>query len=261
MTLHIETDSAYGGRVSSIRDASGFEWLWSRPDAGRFKVAAGDAFVDIGGGEECYPTISGIPDHGEVWSVAWADDAGWLRVEAPSGVLRRRVVPTDDGARFEYRLEADPGFKFIWALHALLRPEAGTRLRVPGRPVVHCWTEGDDKPAVLTTWPVPDVGPDLRVLVADDGTARFVAVETSEIDVLSPSGKALRFALDCEDQPHAMGVWRNLGGYPGAGATYRSFAVEPMLGTHHYLAHARDVELATVPADGTVSWNVTLVEL
>lgn len=249
-------DARHGARIYSLCDESGFEWLWSRPDARRFKVEPGDTFVDIGGAEECYPTISGQPDHGSVWARPWSESGQALRVETPDGVLSRSVKSHAQGLQLDYRLEGAPHFPFIWALHALLRPTVGTELLALGAPAVHYWVDGNNEPAIQSSWPIPVKGHDLRTLPADDGTARFAAVETPELTVVAPTGNRLRVELLADGQPTSIGIWRNLGGYPSPGPHYRSFGIEPMLGLHHDRSRARARELARIPANGVLGWAV-----
>ncbi len=260
MTASVGFDPQHGARIDSIADSSGFEWLWSRPDPRRYLVHPGDAFVDVGGAEECFPTISGTPDHGEVWSQPWERREDVVRVTTRSGELQRRMTVDGDRIEFRYTLTAAPGMQFVWALHALVRPDPGMRLSVPGQPIVRCWSDGDDRPAVETRWPTPDIGRDLEELPGDDdGTARFVAVSgCGELSLSAPDGHRMRFRLDAPGQVHGIGIWRNLNGYPADDAPYRSFGIEPMLGTHHHLGHASPAEAAVVPAGGTAEWRVAI---
>lgn len=256
MTLSLQADPQHGARIFSLADESGFEWLWSKPDPQRFSVRPGDPFVDIGGGEECFPTISGQPDHGDVWARPWSDEDGTLCVETSEGVLTRGTTNLSDGVQLNYRLEGAAGLPFVWALHAVLPPAVGTILRVPGCPPVHYWSEGNNNPPIHASWPTPTEDCDLRILPGNDGTARFAAVETSVVTVIAPSGNWLHVELFSDDQPRSIGIWRNFGGYPENGPRYRSFCIEPLLGLHHERARAQPDELAHIPVSGVLEWSV-----
>src|SRR3954451_9902644 len=88
-------DCQHGGRWTSWR-AGQREWLWSNPGvpaAARVAVEPGDGFVDAGGAEECFPTVRGTPDHGDVWSRSWRGTPADAHVDVPGlGVLGRTVA-------------------------------------------------------------------------------------------------------------------------------------------------------------------------
>jgi hypothetical protein len=60
-----------------------------------------------------------------------------------------------------------------------------------------------------------------------------------------------------DGQPAAVGLWRNLRGFP-PGGPYRSIGVEPMLGRVFDLAQAGDGDCAVTPAAGQVRWRLTI---
>nr|WP_252981155.1 hypothetical protein [Streptomyces chartreusis] len=127
--LTLTTDAENGGRWTSLRSPSR-EWLWHRPAPEREKVAPGDAFVDAGGLEECVPTVRGLPDHGDVWSRAWARTGDTEHVQGDSFTLARTISTTADGVRADYLLTAPAGFRFVWAAHALLDLSARATLHM-----------------------------------------------------------------------------------------------------------------------------------
>ena len=97
--LHWSVDLDRGGRWTSLSTADR-EWLWTNPDpaiaAERATVRGGaadghePAFVDAGGGEECWPTVRGEPDHGAAWSRTWSGHPSDATVAVPGvGSLRR----------------------------------------------------------------------------------------------------------------------------------------------------------------------------
>jgi hypothetical protein len=91
--LSVRTDPVSGGRWTSLRSFER-EWLWTNPDSesasARMRVVPGDAFVDAGGAEECFPSVRGTqttatpgPGRGPLtapstqWTFRrWVDSAG-----------------------------------------------------------------------------------------------------------------------------------------------------------------------------------------
>jgi hypothetical protein len=245
--LRAEVDPAHGGRWTSLR-TSHREWLWRGPQPGRAAVAPGDAFVDAGGLEECVPTVRGTPDHGAVWSRPWDGDA----VSVPQFELRRRLSHVDGAVVADYELTAVPGFRFLWAAHALLDLSPEARLEAPADAAVRLIPETG--PPTTVTWAAAG----LARLGPDDGTATgAVLTGCPEVRVVD-GADALTFRLDCAGQPTSTALWRNLRGWP-AGQPYRSIGVEPMLGRVFDLAAAHDwPDAATVPPGGTVTWRLRI---
>lgn len=253
--LSVTTDPAHGGRWTSLR-AGGREWLWRREEPRRPRVAPGDAFADAGGLEECVPTVRGAPDHGDAWSRPWHRDGGEEYVDCPDFRLARRIVARAGALVADYRLTAAPGYRFLWAAHALLdvspRATLGIRHGAPTR--LHPdegdrWTAG--------AWPAGPVGGlSLDRLGPDDGTAVGAVVATPEA-LVRDGRDTLRLAVEAEGQPVSVALWRNLGGFR-AGAPYRSVGVEPMLGRVFGLAAAGEHDAARVPRSGEVRWRLTV---
>lgn len=253
MSLSVEVDLVHGGRWTSLR-AGGREWLWRGPAAGRSSVAPGDAFVDAGGLEECLPTVRGTPDHGVVWSRPWrASPDGSALVEGPDFALRRRLSLVDGAVVAGYELAAAPGFRFVWAAHALLDLSPAARVVAPyGTPTRVFPPSG---PWSAGPWPAP-LGTPLDTCGPDDGTATG-AILTGCPQVTVEDGGSLSFSLAAAGQPVSVALWRNLRGWP-AGAPYRSIGVEPMLGRVFDLAEAGRGDAATVPASGVLEWQLTV---
>jgi hypothetical protein len=255
--VRITTDPARGGRWTSLLTGDPVtgrrEWLWRRDEPRRTAVAPGDAFADAGGLEECVPTVRGTPDHGDAWSRGWARDGDTEWVRCPDFRFTRRVRTTPAGAAVaDYRLTAAPGYRFLWAAHALLDVSPGGRLRMTPGAAGRRYPDGG---AAWTpfAWPGPDrfdrLGP-------DDGTALGAIVDAAEVSV-HDGPHTLRFALEAPGQPVSVALWRNLRGFPD-GAPYRSTGVEPMLGRVWDVAAAGDGEAALVPATGDVRWRLTV---
>ncbi|WP_405945118.1 hypothetical protein OG372_01770 [Streptomyces sp. NBC_01020] len=254
-TIRIETDPACGGRWTSLR-AAGREWLWHRDEPRRPGAIPGDAFADAGGLEECVPTVRGTPDHGDAWTRPWQRAGGTESVDCPDFRLSRRIRSDGDRAVADYRLTAEPGYRFLWAAHALfdLSEEAHIGIR-DGTPTRFY----PDSGARWTpcSWPSqPGRTAGLDRLGPDDGTAVGAVVDTPQVYVRDGAA-TLRMAVEAEGQPVSVAVWRNLGGFPER-EPYRSVGVEPMLGRVFDLAAARDGDAACVPRSGEVRWRLTL---
>lgn len=276
--MTVTVDPARGGRWTSLRLA-GREWLWQRPDPARATVRPGDPFVDAGGLEECVPTVRGVPDHGAAWSRPWTGG----RVDCGDFTLRREIHIWSGEVVARYRLDAEPGFRFIWAAHALLNlspaavlmAPAGTETRIDGGAVAP-WPADTapriDGGAVGAEARISGgaVGSEARIgagavavrpgglaaLGPDDGTAiGAILVDCPRVTVAD--GERLTFALDAPGQPASTALWRNLGGWP-VGAPYRSVGVEPMLGRVWDVAGAGPGDAAVVPPNGICEWRLTL---
>lgn len=266
MTFQVRLDPVLGGRWSSLRDPSGHEWLWRRPHPRRAAVAPGDAFVDVGGVEECFPTLVGggpapggepLDDHGGAWSRPWTVQDDEHRVTVGALTLHR-TVRVGERVEARYTVTGPPGRPFVWAWHALVDPAPSTVLLLDGGPALE-WADGTDRAPRVTPW--PRVGDEARfdVVGPDDGTARFALLPNRRrVEVVGP-GSALVVELTSEDDlPVGVGLWRNLGGWSWDGATpYRSLGVEPMIGRTPTAAGPVD-DVAVLPPGGTASWTLTL---
>lgn len=261
----LETDLEHGGRWTSIRTGAGpgREWLWhngcAQTQAQRLvvdpdEIADGAGFVDAGGGEECFPQIRGVPDHGIAWCTRWRGTPGEATVGTGYGTLTRRIVSRGDAVRIDYEIEATKDF--VHAAHLLL--ELGERARLEfdtsGPPMtVLDWPEQGQQ--TNGTWPTLPVvgdrgGDDLSRFGAADGTARCAIITGVDRARLVDGDQALEVTWG-GDAPTAAMIWRNLEGFPDD-APYRSIGFEPMLGT----AAGMD-EAGAVPA-GHHHWWIEL---
>lgn len=261
----VATDPELGGRWTSLCVA-GREWLWQRADPARAAVRPGDAFVDAGGLEECVPTVRGTPDHGLAWSRRW-EDAGVDESTADCGefTLHRRLRAVEDAVVADYRLAARPGYRFVWAAHALLDLAVGARIELPTGAAVRLYPEAagllgqwpEGAAFVEGAWPTPR-GVPLAEFGPDDGTAIGASVlDTGTVTVVDGASR-LQMTLEADAAlPRSIALWRNLGGFPDH-APYRSIGVEPMLGRVFDLAGAGPDDAVTVPASGEIEWRLRL---
>lgn len=216
--FEVHIDPGHGGRWTSLIDPRGKEWLWRRQQpptttgqtgttdvhAQRDAVRPGQPFVDVGGIEECFPNITGLPDHGDVWTRPWTTKGDLLAVRTGPFALQRRVT-VGQTIVVDYELQGPAGAPFVWAFHALLEPAVGTRI-LAGPTRCRTWTEAAG--LTETSWPGVPARPDADVLGPDDGTAAFhVLVDIADLTVQSAGG-ALHFQLACDQVPTAFGVWR-----------------------------------------------------
>lgn len=268
----VSVDLDHGGRWTSLR-MGGREWLLSRDEPRRAHVVPEDPFADAGGIEECVPTIRGKPDHGDAWSRPWRETGeGAAEVCCDDFTLRRVIIVDGNRVCARYRLSANPGYRFVWAAHALLDVSPDATLRLPGNPAVRLYPEAaafidgpwpPDTPFVTVRWPgsgrlrLDSLGP-------DDGTAvGAIAQDCSKVTVRD-GGRSLRLRLTAglptSVVQRSVALWRNLGGFPD-GQPYRSIGVEPMLGSVFDLAEARQPrDAATVPSTGCVKWELEIEE-
>lgn len=254
---HLETDLSRGGRITSLRSPDGFEWLWTNPRVTRTSVKPGANFVDAGGAEECFPTIAGVPDHGDVWTREWHRlNASTAYCSTEHARLTRSIRLDEELIVMRYRVDAPPGYRFVWAFHALINPSYELLLRVAEGEAVLTWPSGYQKDPARWTW--PQVGTQARFddMTRDDGTAEFaLLLDRAELEV-QIGARFLCLSIDAPGLQTSVGVWRNLRGYAWDGAApYRSIGIEPMLGQN---PNRDGGEGVVVPSDGYLEWTLRL---
>jgi hypothetical protein len=249
-------DPGHGGRWTSLRSGDR-EWLWSRPDPARADTRPGQAFVDAGGLEECLPTVRGKPDHGAVWPVPWRRvSADTAAVTAGDFELTRTIRHERHAVLAGYRLAAVPGYRFVWAAHALLELSTAARLVAPGGTPTRVYDVPGADPWGTGEWPAP-LGRPLDRFGPADGTAVGAILLDCPRAVVVDGPDRLTFTLSAEGQPVSVALWRNLGGFPQP-SPYRSIGVEPMLGRVFDLAEAGPGDAAEVPASGVCEWRLEI---
>lgn len=248
----MEIDLVHGGRWTSLRGGD-VEWLWQREAPDRDQAAPGSPFVDAGGMEECIPTVRGRPDHGDAWCRPWTGDARRASVTAAEFSLTRTLSVSDGSLTADYALAAPPGYRFVWAAHMLLdlSPQATLECE-PGVPVR---VFGHDDSWVHRRWPDTS-GLRLNRLGPDDGTTIGAIVETPR-GLIRDGCRRLHLAVQGAGLPTAIGLWRNLRGWPVT-SPYRSIGVEPMLGRVWDRAVGSSQDTAVTDSDGRARWRMTL---
>jgi len=250
-------DIADGGRWTSLRLA-GREWLWTGPGLVTGPRTGMTAFVDAGGVDECFPTIRGVPDHSGLWNQSWGASVAY-----DDATLTRRFTAGTDTLTAEYHLQAPPGYRFVWAAHALLDCAVGAAISAPDGTTCRLYPEAaplltspwpGDAPWVAERWPTEL---DLTTYGPSDGTAvGAVLVDCPTVSVRDRDA-VLSLGLSCPGQPVSTALWRNQSGFPDV-APYRSLGVEPMLGRVFDLASAGPDDAAVVPASGELAWRLTI---
>jgi len=150
--LQLVADPACGGKLRSlVSRRSGREFFYQ--DRRRaFDGGKGYSYHDIGGGDECFPTVAACrgrtpagdfydyADHGLLWQGAWQvrEHGGELVMtcEVPSlncSFTRRCSFQTHDTLRLDYRLVNHGGkpVPFVYSAHPLLAADGRTRVVLP----------------------------------------------------------------------------------------------------------------------------------
>lgn len=221
--------------------------------------------MDAGGLEECVPTVRGRPDHGDAWTRPWTGSPDHSAVRCDGFELSRTIADETGAVVATYCLAADPGFRFVWAAHALLDLSSDARLVAPAGVAVRVFPEA--APLLGRAWPYgaphldgrwPDpYGLELDRLGPDDGTAVGAVLRWAAVRVVDRTD-VLDLRVEAPPEvPAATALWRNLGGFPD-GSPYRSIGVEPMLGGVFDLAEAGPGDAVVVPASGELTWRLVL---
>lgn len=254
-----------GAKIISLKNLrTGREWLWHPPEGLKlFKNQVHDDFSTspLVGIDECFPTIEPcswqgreLPDHGEIWSVPWqvdgeAWDNGMLRTKARLRIspfeFERTVELQGNEVRIRYQLHNLGAFaeSFLWAMHPLLRLEAGDELELPDstRELLNGETWVD---AVTSTIP-------------DRNCAKIFARPVSEGWAAihnKTRGDRLEFAWDSAEN-NTLGLWLTRGGWHG----HHHLAIEPTNADDDSLAvTAGRKHCGTIAGKSSINWQLCL---
>lgn len=251
-----------GGKIASIRSVvSGEEFLLpSLREYGVVSAGAQFSEGDCGGFDECLPSVAAcdgvgdegaVPDHGDLWRVAWEVDSAddemvEMHVDARSRPLRLTRVARLQGAslRLEYTLKnlSDVAASWLWSAHPLLKVDAGDRIVLPkGIDAVEVEYAAGSllKRGEVASWPVAQSSAgetlDLSVVGERDGIrahklfARMARTDESGYGGVyrtkARQGIVVRF--DPAVLPY-LGMWICLGAWPDEGAQKQyTVALEP----------------------------------
>ena len=254
-----------GARIISVKDLrTGREWMWHPPGGLKlFRNRAGDDFSrsPLAGMDECLPTIEAcswqgreLPDHGEVWSAAWTVDgatweAGRLKTSVGLKILpfefHRTIALEGNEIQISYQLDnhGAEDQHFLWAMHPLLRLQAGDELDLPAstreRLNGAAWVD-----AVASAVP-------------EKKHAKIFAARVTEgiSAVRNPAtGDRLEFAWNPAENG-TLGLWLTRGGWHG----HDHFALEPMNADADALPLAVKRNRGGVVAGaGSVTWQIRM---
>lgn len=259
--LRVTTDVGSGGRWTSLT-AGGREWLWANPDPqvrqARNAVRPGDPFVDAGGGEECFPTVQGVPDHGDLWTRRWDPGTHGESVVAASTRLTRQIRQRAQGdVLVNYRISGPAGLRFVHAVHLLLDVSPEARVEIADGPPV-TWRDADGTGRhVSGRWPTVR-STDFSLLGPDDGTAACLIVPGVHGCRIVDGPDALTFAwrrTRGAARGESLILWRNLGGWP-SDHPYRSIGLEPCLGDT--VDHDEPALCSATDGDGESAWELVI---
>lgn len=283
-----------GGKIASLVDPrTGREWLWRNPSIPLHVPTYGGSYVlghDSGGFDECFPAIAEgpfpsapwqgvmIPDHGELWGLAWEAEVEGLSVRLGVDGVRfpyrfERILTLSPAAaelRLDYRVinRAPFPFPFVWSSHPLLAIEPGMRLLLPEGAPLRVFGASDPSlgdlgtplrwPALqhldLSTVPEPDAGYAAKLFGP--------APDRGWVGLHDPrTATTLRFEYDPLAIPH-LGLWLNMGGWSPHEdrPPYFNLGIEPCIGAgddlglavRQYRAHG------VIPPKGERTWGMTL---
>jgi galactose mutarotase-like enzyme len=254
-----------GARIISLKDRrTEREWMWHPPGGLQlFRNSPGDDFSQspLVGIDECLPTIAAcswqgqeLPDHGEVWSVPWqVNAAAWedgrletsVRLKILPFTFERTIELQGNEIQISYRLDnhGTEEKHFLWAIHPLLRLQAGDRLDLPAstRELLNgaAWVD-----AVATAIP------------EQNHSKIFAAPVTEGLSAVSnhATGDRLEFEWDPTENS-TLGLWLTRGGWHG----HHHFALEPMNADTDALPQAVERNCCgVVAAAGSVTWQIRL---
>ena len=294
---------ALGGKILSLRSqATGREWLWKNPylplrTPPPGSVNFGD--YDAGGWDEIFPSVdpcdatdspwglSGIGDHGVLWSRCWKKlesaaprsrgNAITLVVDEPELPFRFKrtltVAPGRGPLLVDYALEnhSDAPLPYIWAAHPLIAVAPGMTIGLPrGVRTTAATTMGFElaNRATQFEWPLAEAADGQMIdfsRVPGRGAGIAAKLFTDRLtqgllQLISERGdEALRISFDANDVPY-MGLWLNYGAWSGANTTpYFNCGVEPTTSPCDRLNMAiRRNQASPLPAGATRRWKLAV---
>ncbi|TDN91551.1 hypothetical protein EV279_1052 [Microbacterium sp. BK668] len=137
-------DPRRGGKITSLQDRSGSEWL-AQTDPAR-EVTAEARFVDaeMAGWDECAPTIAActvrgreLPDHGDLWNRPMTPDGQELHAHGETFEYRfSRSMSESPGGGIRLTYECSTPLRnlpFLWAAHPQFLAETGSSVQIDER--------------------------------------------------------------------------------------------------------------------------------
>lgn len=263
--ISLEMSEDFGGKLVSIKDDTGFEFLFQSPVETYRTPKQGEAFADYdpSGLDECFPTIDECqfadihyPDHGDIWPVAWVHKKkdGILRSKVHSqstGLLfRRQIQLVENTIHLEYSVEnpSDSEKYYLRAQHGLLDLKEDMQLLLPyPQSSALNVIDGEDYPFDITALSKYPEGDCYKFY------NRF-PLEGGSCEVLYPlHNRSLRFKFDPEKLPY-LGVWITTGGFHG----HRNLAIEPSNGFYDAVDRAVENGLKPIEVGQIHSWTIQI---
>lgn len=226
-----------GGKLISIKDNSGREWMAQDENPHYIPVRLGDSYVEseVSGADEMFPTIDPCdcggyeyPCHGEVCRVSHSyafSDKGVVMEYASAEVgykYKKTISETESGGvRAEYLIEnlRDDELPCLWALHAMFAAVPGGRVFAG---------IGDDETVEIMFDETGRLGKsgdllklDAKSLVSSEFVPGGEAYKYYLTNKLregycgyfdDAAGAGIKLSYDAEKLPY-LGVWMNNGGF------------------------------------------------
>ena len=222
-----------GGKMASLKSASGQEYLCRDPGAAYRRLTPEGSYVEAecSAFDDMFPTIdpctfenvpwAGVeyPDHGEVCRLPmqWKADERGITLTCPSRlfptVFEKRVAPAEAGLRITYTLRnlGDVPFPCLWAGHIMLAGEQDAVLATP---------YPGDAPIRMMFGPenALDLPRDRLLPFGEEGPAyKFYYTQPlpkGEMAVSYPS-RGEKLTLTVSEDVKYLGVWLNCGSFKG----------------------------------------------
>jgi hypothetical protein len=281
-----------GAKIVSLFDRrAGREWLVTPEQSNPFRSwAYGTEYNpnQCGGWDEMFPTIlaceypgegpyfgTPLPDHGEAWTLPWADAGSTaeqislkMMGRALPYRLRRTLTLEGDTLKMDYALEncGDAEFAYLWAAHPQFACDPGALIVLPDdvdevvNVLPSSWGPEFGEPGTVNRWPKFERGGQTvrqdQVAASQKGGGRkfYLPVERSISwgELRQPSGEWLRLSWDDSFAPYC-GVWID----EGYLNKVSDMAFEPATAYYDSLvAGWNNGRYATIPAGEVVSWSL-----
>jgi len=263
-----------GGRMTSLVDRRGLEWLWSNPHLASRPPVYGESYIeklDGGGWDEILPSVSpcqipdtgNIPDHGDIAHlpatiVSARKNHVVLSTNLRSLPLRftRDLRLQDSQLKISYTLESlsDRPIPYLWAAHPLFLLESG--MEITGIEDIHFQTSAEiGKPPspirYIPDFHAADFQPYACKLFSPAGSMKRIGLRRRD-------GSAIELSWDPGEIPH-VGLWLNVGAWSGCGSPpYFNLGIEPTTSPHDSLVDAiKDGSAMQIQSGERKQWSLT----
>ncbi|SFB58148.1 Galactose mutarotase [Cohnella sp. OV330] len=275
----VELIPGLGGKiVSLLYKPTSKEWLVQSDLLTMGQPAYGSAFgdADMSGWDECFPTIEPcaaeaggermLPDHGEVWALAWDAvvregriDCSVDGVALPYRLSRSLSFTAADTLRMDYRAEnlGESPLPFLWVPHPQFVVSEPTRIELPpsAQEMLCVFGGAARQEGERYAWTAEEAGVDASP--KGDGRKFYAPGKVSEGWCglsCERSGDWLRMDFDPQRVPY-IGVWIDEGMFNRQNAV----ALEPSIGYFDSLDRARANGTAqTIPPGQAYEWTMTV---